>query len=415
MNIEKRLIDNEEQLKLLRKAIEDIFASMDHTNKQIHRLEGEIPKTLDSSVAAHLVDQLKEMRMEKAILTQREDHLRQEAAQIREANLFLYKLYQQKGGDSPAISDDAHGQEVVNLLKKSMSFNEIDEEVVHLMSQRFPDQVSLMIMQSNAGFAADIYKQTCALPCLETENYLQQQGYRLCERVFMSNEGLLACFKDTQPCLLKVLTEEQFHQLLQLSKELNATTQELHSIISFEIFHLCNQHFIIMPRMVCSAKELPLPLSIPCLTALYKSLCESLHRLHSLGCAHLNVQLSSLLISQEGLFLLGDLASIRPFGEYLTASPSTPLPKDYPGKHVYNAHTKAHSKTMGSICVAAETDWWMAAMLLLQVAGQGRSNAGIGEDCAPTQIELVDDLCKCLPSEIAQDLLGRLHLERKND
>eukprot|EP01039_Chlorochromonas_danica_P005733 gene5733-6317_t len=414
MDFEKRLLNNEEQLKLLKKAIEDIFSSMDHTNKQIHRLEGEIPKTLDSSVAAHLVDQLKEMRMEKAILTQREDHLRQEAAQTREANLFLYKLYQQKGGDSPAMSDDTSSQEVINLLKKSMSFNEIDEEVVHLMHQRFPDQVSLMIMEGNAGFAADIYKQTRALPCLETENHLQQQGYRLCKRVFMSNEGLLACFKDTQPCLLKVLTEEQFHQLLQFSKELKAT-QDMHSIISFEMFHLRNQHFIIMPRMVCSARELPLPLTTSCLSALYKSLCESLHGLHSLGCAHLNVQLSSLLISQEGLILLGDLASIRPFGEYLTASPSTPLPKDYPGKHVYNDYTKAHSKTMGSIYVTAETDWWMAAMLLLEVAGQGRSNVGIGEDCAPTQIELIDNLCKCLPSEIAQDLLDRLHLQRKND
>lgn len=405
MDFERRMRNNDKQLETLSTAIGQLMETLGTLNKSLHSVERAIPSTTDTAEAAALVENMKQLRAEKIYLLKREEQLRHEAAQVRDESIYLLKhLDQQQAAKAAEPATTANT--LRELLLLSMSPVDIQDCVVQRMRQRFPEQVALLLIERNAGFARDIYQQTLALPQTDTELYLQQQGIVPAQRVFVNNEALLAAYRGTKPLVIKMLQSQQYHRLLELNEVLQHHQHQQQRIISFELHSAGSALMMIMPRLTCPLSDLPRPIGTEASSIIYRDLSTALSFLHAKGYAHMDIKASNALISEHGAVALADLNSVCKLGDYALRTPSC-LPSDYPGKHAYSAYSHSRSATAGSVLATERADWWMLAALLLTA----NTTEEVGERRERSGAEVTDMLIKLLPEEIAQDLLVKMNKE----
>eukprot|EP01031_Cornospumella_fuschlensis_P040246 gene40246-49041_t len=393
MDIDARVEANDKLIRRLSDSAQEVSNHLQSAKQAIRDTEGDIPQVMDDSQSSALVQKLKDLRSEIDYLVAKEESLRIEIYQLREENISLLRLKTQQpvpGGSGEYEHEHGDSDKLMRILLRGMAATDIKETTVNYMRKRFPHQTSLILLEENSGFAIDIYNQAQRLPLEETERAFAQIGYMLSGEVYLNNEVLVPCYKGSRAYLVKSLNIDEYERILAFTRGAEKhmlEKPEQTRLIFYELHILRDKHFMVMPRLLGSLAEIPTPLSMHCCEVLLRDMASALDFLHDNEYAHMDIKPSNILFTETGHFVLADLSSLTKMNEYVNnATTHRYLPRDYPGKHVYNTYTQSYAETVGSFKASKSVDWWMLAMVFADKAGhiqhystgtnQARNSAG---------------------------------------
>ncbi|RYH31863.1 protein kinase family protein [archaeon] len=410
MDVDSRIEANDKLLGKLLENVEQTSNNLQVTKQAITDIEGEIPQIMDEEQAKTLVQKLKDLRSDKNYLVAKEESLHREIYQLREENISLLRLKAQQHESSKSSNQGENnaGDKLQVILQRGMASFDIDNNVVKYMRKRFPHQTSLIVLEENTGFAIDIYNQTKRLPLDETERSFEQIGYMLSNEVYLNNEALVPCFKGSRAYLIKSLPVNEYERILAFTREAGKHMErppEQTRLIFYELHLVRDKHYMIMPRLLGNLSEIPTPLSMECCEVLLQNMTSALDFLHASGYVHMDVKPSNILLTETGHFVLADLSSLTRAGEYENNTTTHRyLPRDFPGKHVYNTYTQTYTETAGSIQASNRVDWWMLAMVFADKTGDIFNI--IAQE--PTKQEVQNMLERALNPEVSRPLLEKM-------
>lgn len=174
----------------------------------------------------------------------------------------------------------------------------INPHVLDRAIKRYAAQIALAFSNNDAQLAFEIYDETASLPQTQTELALKVQGYEINGSLFTGNDNLVICFKDTVPCILKVLKNEEMERLTDLKKNCDLTCKH---IIRFELVSSARFSYAIMPLLSTTLEHLK-NLSKSGAQLLWEQIGEALTCLHKQGYAHMDVKPSNICIDSNGNF-----------------------------------------------------------------------------------------------------------------
>lgn len=267
-------------------------------------------------------------------------------------------------------------------------------------------QSHLAEQSSNRQLAADTFALAQSLPSASTEMRIKADGYHINGQLSQGS-GLVMCYKDCSPFVLKPLSKREAHRVQSLTAAAGGRVHHP-GVVPFELLweNVKKQKFyMIMPQLPATLELMP-PLSEARASELWANMRAALQYLHELGYAHCDVKpanicarvlqpLCDACASVSSRFVLIDLASAQRFGE---ATPSTPpyIPHDFVG-----GGRQARS--------SAELDWWMLGMTLAEkCCGKEGFCVGSGRTSSSRRA-LLRHLEVHLPPALWEDISAVLH------
>lgn len=410
MDIDARIEANDKLLSKMLENCDEASRRLGAVKQALADIEGEIPQTMDEERANTLVQKMRDLRSDQNYFVAKEESLHREIYQIREENISLLRLKAQQleSKASGKGNECLDGDKLRCILQRGMALAEIDSNVVNYMRKRFPHQTSLALLEENTGFAIDVYNQAKRLPLDETEREFEKIGYMLSAEVYLNNEALVPCFKGSRSYLIKSLNVDEYERILAFTWEAGKHMEKRPDqtrLIFYELHLVRGKYYMIMPRLLGTLSEIPTPLSMECSEVLLENITSALSFLHTHGYVHMDVKPSNILLTETGHFVLADLSSVTQTGEYVNSvTTQRYLPRDYPGKHIYNTYTQTYTENAGSIKASESVDWWMLALTFASKTGDIFNT--IAQE--PTKQEIRQMLERALNPEVSRPLLEKL-------
>ena len=269
------------------------------------------------------------------------------------------------------------------------------------MRRRFGDLLVQALLEQNPDVARDAYELTEFLPQTATERALSVDGYIVSGNFNARSDSFTVLFKGWNCYMLKSMTyieSSRATELLQSMGDLKKQNIEfvISNLTSFDILHISNKYFMIMPHYVFSLDVLP-KIAVELGIDLYNQMARALEFLHGMPehYNHMDIKPSNICAAGNGLLVLIDLGSVVKLGEK-SESTQAYVPRDF--------QMRSEENPLSNVYVAGKSnDWWMLAMTIAEKVYE------LPVGYAVTEPPLMSDLKIILGDEIWVDLVNKLH------
>ena len=256
------------------------------------------------------------------------------------------------------------------------------------------------MLEQNPDIARDAYEQTEILPQTETEIGLRAEGYTVNGNFSAGIDSFIILHKNLCSYLLKAMTAKESTRAEALLKTIDEDRERGTGLITpyltaFELQHIRNKHFMIMPQYINSLERLPI-ITVEAGIALYSQIAQALEYLHNLPghYNHMDVKPSNICTREDGRVVLIDLGSVVTLGNK-SESTQVYVPQDF--------QQRPHDNPASNVYVAQKSnDWWMLAMTIAEKVY--KLPVGLSASRPP----LMSQLRTILNNEVWADLIAKL-------
>lgn len=251
------------------------------------------------------------------------------------------------------------------------SFNfKYKDFVLDRMRRNFTSFVAIILQEKNEKFAIETYRYAELLPGTSTCNTIKDINGYFIDDSSEYNGLIMNCYKNSYAYTLKILKPWEYNRFVDLKNSIPFNTiKENLSFFHQHIvpFHLITvehkmdfNQYLIMPRYSATLTGQLKSINIPIvLERFWNQISSALKFLHSYGFAYMDIKPSNICTTENGNYILIDIGSVSRFNNTTSSNPYY-LPEEI----------SAIVSLIGQIKSSPNIDWWMMAMLLMEILSQ---------------------------------------------